>query len=218
MCGVVGYISPNTPEHRGNLVKLIQESMYRGLHSVGIASHNGKSIDVHHFVGNGVDLEQALMWATMGVPELNVIAHTRYCTSDPDSPLPLFRDGCAVVFNGVISQESPENWPNTRKQPYLGRNDAEIALRFAQDGQLAEHGGSFAIGILRANGSQQWLRNGVRPLWCGEWNGALFRCSTYDIARRALGGPLKRVLPVAPFFSSEADYQKPSYPVKPCRL
>jgi len=221
MCGVIGFSSPNSAQYRAVLASLLVESSYRGLHTLGLA-WNGKHDTLVHHNSPLIEREavqELLDLALDGLPRISLLGHTRYCTSDPESPLPIIRNGMAIVLNGVISQESPENWPNTRDTPYEGWNDAEIALRFAQDGALAEHGGSFAIGILQADGTQIWLRNGHRPLYQGQWMDAMFHCSTFDIAKRALRSypgwvchpvPLHDGLPI--------DLQQPSNPVAPCKL
>lgn len=221
MCGVIGFNSPNTDPYRDVLARLLVESSYRGLHTLGLAWTGRHGTIVHHSspLSEREAVRELLDMALDGLPRISLIGHTRYCTSDPESPLPLIRNGMAIVLNGVISQESPETWPNTRDTPYEGWNDAEIALRFAQDGMFAEHGGSFAIGILDTAGTQTWMRNGHRPLWRGEWMDARFHCSTYDIARRAFGstpGWMLHELPIVE--QARMDLQQPSNPVIPCKL
>jgi glutamine phosphoribosylpyrophosphate amidotransferase len=220
MCGVIGFDSPNTDPYREVLARLLVESSYRGLHSLGFAWLGRQSMMLHHSppLIEREAVRELLDLALDGLPHISLIGHTRYCTSDPESPLPVIRDGVAIVLNGVISQETSENWPNTRDLPYEGQNDAEIALRFAQDGALAKHGGSFAIGILYPEGDQTWVRNGHRPLWCGSWMDARFHCSTRDIAKRALGSKLTSIAEAPVVDPLQLDFQHFSNPVKPCAL
>lgn len=193
MCGIIGFCGPNSPETRKLLANLIKESTYRGKHSTGLVSFNGDSLDLHHLTPEhpcyGVPLEESLMWMTMGVATLCVIAHTRYCTSDPASPLPIVDQDLAIVLNGVITQEPLENWDTYGPLPYTTRNDAEIALRLSRLGRVNETPGSYAMCFLGNKGTISGVRSPERPLWCHSFRWgkdvAHVFTSTLDIAVRA---------------------------------
>lgn len=198
MCGIIGFCGINSPETRKLLANLIYESAYRGKHSTGLVSYNGGSLDLHHLTPEhpcyGAPLEYSLAHMTMGVPALCVIAHTRYCTSDLSSPLPIVNNSTAVVLNGVITQEPFEAWPTYGYLPYKSKNDAEIALRLAQLGRVTKTPGSYAMCFLRDNGLITGVRSPERPLWYHvyQWEAgqpyAYAFTSTLDIAKRASVG------------------------------
>ncbi len=236
MCGIIGYVAPNTPESRKLLANLIAESSYRGKHSTGIASFNGQSIDVHQVPLIG--LEESLMYMTMGVPDLRIIAHTRYCTSDPETPLPLLQGDCAIVLNGVISQEPKDTWPRYDWDPYATGNDAEIMLRLALQGTVEKTPGSYAACFLDFNGFVIGCRSPERPMWWHSfnWEGtqdvAYVFTSTLDIALRADSSKSKRLSRAlisgvgvclndgdqVASWETRPDLQQPHIPVKPCKL
>lgn len=217
MCGLVGYISKNTPEHRDALTRLLIESAYRGLHSFGMVwQHEGK-LSLCHASNPDPNLISGMVQGTFrDLPTICMMGHLRYCTSDPGWPLPIICDDVAIVLNGVISQETPSRWPNPSGEPWQTGNDAEIALRYVFYGIPGQHGGSFAIGTMDAEGEQVWVRNGHRPLWFRHTPEVTYHCSTRDIAIRAFPHDGHNVQ-LIPCYGQD-DLQIPTPPVPPCAL
>jgi len=237
MCGIIGYVAPNTVGTRQLLAKLLMESSYRGRHSMGIAwTFNGEFYQHMLNLEFGLfELELDLELCFCGLDDLRVIGHTRYCTSDPETPLPLIESDMAIVLNGVISQEPPETWEQYGAGPYSTGNDAEIMLRLALLCRVEQTPGSYAACLLEDTGTIMGVRSPERPMWWHSWlvdetDVAYVFTSTLDIAIRA-GGDRKtsrEVIPGVGVCLNEAaevarwntypDLQKPHKKVPPCKL
>lgn len=199
MCGIIGFCGPNEQHTRELLSNLIVESAYRGKHSTGICWVNRDGEFSLAFPD--LTLSELQCWmelAFYGLEQIQVITHNRYCTSDPDSPMPILDGNKAIVLNGVITQEPFESWPTYGPLPYSTRNDAEIMLRLAHQGRVHETPGSYAACFLSNDGILVGVRSPERPLWwhsfqwpvevgCGRTrtDTAYVFTSTLDIANRA---------------------------------
>lgn len=177
MCGILGFVGPNTAATQQMVRQLMLHLSLRGTHATGLAvlvNHQLRTISMP------VDARTFLERVTLDSPmcqsgELKLIAHTRYSTSDLRWNQPVTDGYTALVMNGVISQEPPERWPfpwdgKNAVKKYETGNDAEVALRFAGvPNQRGHMPGSWAICELEINGSLLVYRNGYRPLWaaCG---------------------------------------------------
>lgn len=194
MCGIIGFCGPNDQHTRKLLANLINESTYRGKHSMGICwGDKGGNFALSFGQFSVEDFELWMELAFYGLTHLNVIAHTRYCTSDLDSPMPIINHDKAIVMNGVITQEPFETWPTFGGGPYGSRNDAEIMLRLAGLGRIQETPGSYAACFLDTQGLVVGVRSPERPMWWHsfQWevdhgvDTAYVFTSTWDAANRA---------------------------------
>jgi hypothetical protein len=121
--------------------------------------------------------------------ELQVVLHTRYSTSDIRWNQPLPHHQFAVVFNGVISQDTPDKWPYPNNEMgqhrYQTGNDAEIIQRYAATDTRYNLPGSYAILELWSNGRINAYRNEDRPLYrYNSSNGGTYYASTQDMLQR----------------------------------
>lgn len=213
MCGIIGFFGKPTHDNLKRVAKLWLESTYRGLHSHGFYVKPVGGPPVMLINEPMSKLANLLSTMTEG---FNLIGHTRYCTSDPETPQPIrLSTGpgkqVAIVLNGVISQETPDKWPHPTRGdvPYATRNDAEIALRFIYAKALHELPGSWAFGVLDSDNDNAWfIRNGDRPLWAFRHAQFNMVASTCDIINRALGlDGLKELIPPGVQFSlSNGEY------------
>lgn len=170
MCGILAFSGKNTAQNRELIVALMLQLSLRGTHATGIATVVNNQLRV---VRMPVDAKTFFERVTLDSPsnsnpDLKLIGHTRYSTSDLQWNQPVDNGYTALVMNGVISQEPPEKWPEAYR-PYSTRNDAEIALNASMKGHYGCYNGSFAIAELQINGSLLVYRNAYRPMWaaCG---------------------------------------------------
>jgi hypothetical protein len=92
----------------------------------------------------------------------------------------------AITLNGVISQDTPDKWPQppVGDVDYVTGNDAEVALKWCLSGCLPLLPGSWAFGLLSRD-HLNFYRNGDRPLWvCNNLPQFSVVASTQDILRR----------------------------------
>ena len=192
MCGIIGYHGPRTPDALRWIEEMILEASRRGTHATGLAYlEDGELCICNEPLPAKEFLDHYdLRGIAPNEKKLSFVAHTRYSTSDLDWNQPLEDEECALVMNGVISQDEPDNWPVSiyEYEPYRTRNDVEVALRFAKLGQRGEMPGSFAILELWQDGKMYAYRNAHRPLyWTSAQGGDFFFASTEDIITRVLG-------------------------------
>jgi glutamine phosphoribosylpyrophosphate amidotransferase len=146
-----------------------------------------------------------------------MIGHIRYSTSDVRFNQPFSNDKYAIVHNGVISQESPENWPIKCET----RNDSEMVLHALSDFKNYKHpleefpDSSQAVVFLQnsSNVLGGW-RNGLRPLWY-SWDAheRLILASTENILKRAgIKNAIKAPMNVELFMEGDELYQNPYHP------
>lgn len=196
MCGILGISIPKVTAKDIILFEnILRELRIRGLHATGISWLEDSVIrTIKEPIGADRFLEKhSLADCVESDMSLNLIAHTRYSTSDLRYNQPITDSTLSVVHNGVISQELPENWP--RLYGAIGvcetSNDTELLFNTSKEGKstLVEwQNSSLAVielvmtlygGILRA------YRNGRRPLYMLPYaNGYIFT-STADALKRA---------------------------------
>jgi glucosamine--fructose-6-phosphate aminotransferase (isomerizing) len=105
MCGIVGYVGPESAAPI--LISGLRKLEYRGYDSAGLAVHDGRSLQLLRAVGKLDNLERAAenthLSGTLG------IGHTRWAThgrpSEPNAHPHLVGD-VAVVHNGIIENHS----------------------------------------------------------------------------------------------------------------
>lgn len=184
MCGILGFVGASTDQNRLLVKALMAQLSLRGTHATGAAWINTRGdLMSRSKPGNAVDFFNGFNEYTL--PKMiRLIGHTRYSTSDLawNQPITYGEVSMALVMNGVLSQETPDKWPRSRRI-YLTKNDAEIAFHRSLEGHIGDMNGSFAVCEL--NKSQLLCyRNGQRPLYVGT--GDDYRCvaSTHDALER----------------------------------
>ncbi len=199
MCAVIGYFANEAkPEHVEMIHRLMMASKIRGLHAFGYSIWNGNTIATKKF-DNVESCQNSLVKSK---PFRMLISHNRYSTSgdykNPDNNQPLHitspargSHALSLVFNGVISQATKEEYSKQYDIHCQTDNDGEIFARKVLDGEdwanwVSRGRFSFA-GIFIHKGEAWMIRNKNRPLWYSITDGAVFVASTEDIFGRAEG-------------------------------
>ena len=191
MCGVIGaFLERPTLEDFDKLKRVFIESSIRGLHATGLSylqdgkiytikeavpARNFEALDrLHHFIDSDSNLY--------------MIGHCRYSTSDLEFNQPIANDNIAIVHNGVISQELPENWKELYGYDCTTKNDSELILRCIEAGktptsEFADM--SMSVVELHSNRTMNHYRNGKRPLYVSTMPNGRIVTSTRDIAIRS---------------------------------
>lgn len=185
MCSIVGaiLIEPSK-EDLLMLHRVFLESKIRGMHATGISYvKNGKIITEKHPVPAN---EFPFVFADYINEDGNlyIIGHCRYSTSDLEYNQPIGNDNHAIVHNGVITQELPENWKSTYGYECDTKNDSELVLH-AEDPLREFADMSMGVCELYANKTLKVYRNGKRPLYLSYIQNGCIITSTRDIAVRA---------------------------------
>lgn len=195
MCGVIGMFAPQPKAvHLDGVVKLFVQSQIRGLHAFGFSYYKNGVIKTEKFISLE-PLFDALADLKKDPPSL-LIGHTRYSTSgdwknpDNNQPIALPKEDFSLVFNGVITQETKEEYSARLKKTFVTENDGEIFARKVLDGEkwerwIEDNDFSFA-GLFLHKGRMLAIRNENRPLWLGNFEGAVFVGSTQDIFLRSI--------------------------------
>jgi glutamine phosphoribosylpyrophosphate amidotransferase len=115
---------------------------------------------------------------------LYLIGHCRYSTSDLEFNQPIGRQDQAIVHNGVITQELPENWKELYGYTCTTKNDSELVLH--SDSPLEEFP-DMSMGVCELTSDKKLLvyRNGKRPLYLTSISNGCIITSTADIPKRA---------------------------------
>lgn len=204
MCAVIGtYLKNASARDVETLEYLFLESGIRGRHATGVSYVKNWKI---HTIKEPVPVAEFLK--NHDVEEFRnedggfyLIGHCRYSTSDLEYNQPLvYRDCTAIVHNGVMSQELPENWPKIYGS--IGKcktkNDSELLLNtIVQDADPLTYWNSskrtiasenydcsMAVCELRSNKTLRAWRNGKRPLYISYMKNGYIFTSTKDIASR----------------------------------
>ena len=152
--------------------ELLRQSQVRGKHATGIAYYDGNSIEIE---SKPIPAERFTELYEFPDSEY-MIGHVRYSTSDLKYNQPLMEDNVAIVHNGIITQEDPENWiKHFEYDNYKTKNDSEILLKCLKSDNIFHRelvfkkfeNSSIAVGILR-NRRMYCMRNTTRPLWIFE--------------------------------------------------
>lgn len=196
MCTVIGVSIPKVSAKDIELVhRILYESRIRGLHATGVSFlEDGVIRTVKEPLGAAKFLE-AYNFADFVDDDgsLKLLAHCRYSTSDLQYNQPIANAQLALVHNGVISQELPENWEALYGIRCDTKNDTELLFRSVAMG--ADNGddplaywkeSSIAAIELYGSGHIRAYRNGRRPLYWSWYDGKGFIItSTQDILIRA---------------------------------
>lgn len=191
MCAVVGAFLEN-PLSRDliTIVDVFRESSIRGLHATGVSWVRDNRI--HTLIAKSpageffesFDLKNAINEDG----NLYLIGHCRYSTSDLNYNQPLWNDNVAIVHNGVVSQEMPENWERLYGYKCKTRNDSELIVHTLQANKspLAEFtDASMAVIELYKEKKLRFYRNGKRPIYFTSLTNGGIITSTKDIAVRS---------------------------------
>lgn len=193
MCAIVGLVVKEEISNadRDLLKRIFLESKIRGLHATGISWVDSGLIRTEKFpVGADIFVNQFDFGKLIGKM---FIGHCRYSTSDLEWNQPIADEKLSLVHNGVVTQESSENWPIHFGGSYLTKNDTEIFFNRYKEGEnpfLRLPNASGAV-LTLSNERLTAFRNGKRPLWVTEMDSGWVLTSTKDIAIRSnLIGPI----------------------------
>lgn len=185
MCGVIGAIikKPHAEDFL-MLHRVFLESKIRGLHATGIAYVKNNEIVIDK---RPVPADEFPFNFPSYVNEdgnLYLIGHCRYSTSDLEFNQPIGNQDQAVVHNGVITQELPENWKELYGYTCTTKNDSELVLH--SDSPLEEFP-DMSMGVCELTSDKKLLvyRNGKRPLYLTSISNGCIITSTADISKRA---------------------------------
>ena len=189
MCGVIGAVITNpSPSDFVMLERVFHESKIRGMHATGLAYVKNGEV---HIEKKPVPADQFnFNWEDYLNEDGNLylIGHCRYSTSDLEYNQPLGNVGKAIVHNGVITQELPENWKEIYGYDCITKNDSELVLHSSDALREFSHM-SMGVCELRLNKTLRFYRNGKRPLYLSSIPNGCIITSTRDIATRAhVGG------------------------------
>jgi glutamine phosphoribosylpyrophosphate amidotransferase len=190
MCGVIGacFAAPK-PAELDLLVEVFLQSQIRGKHATGMTWLQGGVLKtIKEPVPAEVFVERHLQDPSQYLNEdgnLYLIGHCRYSTSDLEYNQPLATQDLALVHNGVISQELPENWESLYEVACETKNDTELLLRKRGNPFRDWLDSSIAAVELHADRTMIAYRNGKRPLYLTKVNNGQLITSTRDIALRS---------------------------------
>lgn len=200
MCGIIGFSSKNaTASDIEILRKVMIESRIRGKHASGIAWSDGLSI---HSRVLPIPIDQLVqkfdLHSLVRGGQISLISHARYSTSDIKYNQPIIGDTMAIAHNGVITQDSPENWEKSYGFKCETHNDSELLLRVLEKGKQPDKvfpDSSIAAVTLTKDGQIKAIRNGLRPLWQGKIGEGVVYASTHDILLRSGVKDIKKLKP-----------------------
>ena len=193
MCAVIGALIQNPTKQDFEIIRnIFLESKIRGMHATGISflpKWNDRvvtikdSIPADKFVETHLH-EDNLKEMINGDGNLYLIGHCRYSTSDLLYNQPIANDEHAIVHNGVITQELPENWKKLFNYDCETKNDSELVLHSGSP--LEEYqDASMAVCELTIDKKLLVYRNGKRPLYLTSLVNGVIVTSTADIPKRA---------------------------------
>ena len=196
MCAVIGAIIKDPrAEDFLMLQRVFLESKIRGLHATGIAyvKNNEIVIDKRPVPADAFPFNFPSYVNEDG--SLYLIGHCRYSTSDLEFNQPIGRQDQAIVHNGVITQELPENWKEIYGYDCITKNDSELVLH-SEDPLTEFPDMSMGVCELHVDKKLRVYRNGKRPLYLTSIPSGCIITSTADIARRAEvgGSPVNLIL------------------------
>lgn len=185
MCAIIGAVIINpTPSDFVMLERVFHESKIRGMHATGLAYVKDDRI---HIERKPVPADQfEFNWEDYlnENGNLYLIGHCRYSTSDLEFNQPLGNADKAIVHNGVITQELPENWEEIYNYKCYTKNDSELVLH-SLDPLVEFSHMSMGVCELTVDCNLRFYRNGKRPLYLSAIENGCIITSTADIARRA---------------------------------
>lgn len=191
MCGVIGFYTKKKEKEQIDLLyKLIIQSKIRGKHSFGYSFFDKgkiKTIKTCEFP------DRNWLYNFENSQSQFLIYHNRYSTSgdwnNMDNNQPITIGDISLAMNGVTSMDKKENYESKFGIKCETDNDSEIFVQLLSQNNhpkitLERIGGSFA-GCFFWQEEVWALRNKSRPLYWFKYCGAVYVCSTKDIAERA---------------------------------
>lgn len=199
MCGIIGFTSLKVVDSDLDILrKVMIESRIRGKHASGIAWWDGSSIK-SKILPIPIDklINKFDLHGTVYGGQVSLVAHARYSTSDIKYNQPLIGDNIAIAHNGVITQSEPSNWEKLYGYCCETHNDSELLLKALEnnDNPYEVFPNSSISAVVLKDGQVDFIRNGVRPLWCGRIGKGIVYASTYDILNRAGVSNIIKLLP-----------------------
>ena len=191
MCAVIGAFLENpSSEDLLTLANVFRESSIRGLHATGVSwVRNDRIHTMISATPAGKFLEAFDLKNSINEDgNLYLIGHCRYSTSDLNYNQPLWDESLAIVHNGVVSQEMPENWERLYGYKCQTRNDSELILHTlkVKKSPLVEFAdASMAVIELYKEKKLRFYCNGKRPIYFTSLRNGGIITSTKDIAVRA---------------------------------
>jgi glutamine phosphoribosylpyrophosphate amidotransferase len=185
MCAIIGAVllSP-TPSDFVMLERVFHESKIRGMHATGLAYVKDDRIHIERKPVPADQFEYKWEDYLNENGNLYLIGHCRYSTSDLEFNQPLGNADKAIVHNGVITQELPENWEEIYNYKCYTKNDSELVLHSLDPLDEFSHM-SMGVCELYADRKLRFYRNGKRPLYLSAIQNGCIITSTADIAKRA---------------------------------
>ena len=188
MCSVIGvYFEQAKKDDLRFLKNVILQSKIRGLHATGLSYvKNNKVYTISEPVSADKFLDKHDNFNKFVNEDGNLylIAHCRYSTSDLEDNQPIqISDDLAIVHNGVITQDAPENW----LYKTTTKNDSELINLCVLDNKepLTLYGDASMAGVeLHADKTIKYYRNGKRPLYKTKLNNGYILTSTKNIVKR----------------------------------
>lgn len=185
MCAIVGaVIESPTANHFDMLKRVFLESKIRGMHATGVAYVKNNKVHIDKLPVPADEFPFNFGDYVNEDGNLYLIGHCRYSTSDLEYNQPLGNDKVAIVHNGVITQELPENWKEKYGYDCETKNDSELVLHSISPLEEFSH---MSMAVCEVNSSKEMLvyRNGKRPLYLTALDNGCIITSTADVAKRA---------------------------------
>jgi glucosamine--fructose-6-phosphate aminotransferase (isomerizing) len=193
MCGIVGYIGSS--EAVNVLVPALKRLEYRGYDSSGVATINGRGLEVRKALGKIANLEA--LFSTQGSPAGSLgIAHTRWATHGRPCeanahPHTDCHERFAVVHNGIIENHQQLRASlSARGHEFRSQTDTEVIAHLIESHwesdlpaavarAVGELRGSYAIACISRERPDMLVavRGGGSPLVVGFKNGEAFLAS-----------------------------------------
>jgi glutamine phosphoribosylpyrophosphate amidotransferase len=167
------------------LEAVFHESKIRGMHATGIAYVKGGSVHIDKRPVPANEFPFNFNEYLNEDGNLYLIGHCRYSTSDLEYNQPIGNTENAIVHNGVITQELPENWEAKYGHKCETKNDSELVLHAEDPLTEYAHMSMAVCELIAASKVVKTYRNGKRPLYLTSLSNGYIITSTADIPRRA---------------------------------
>ena len=187
MCAVIGaFIKKPCNKDFKILQDIFIQSKIRGLHATGFSFVRDKKVHTKKEPTPADIFLRDVNFAQCVNEDGNIylIGHCRYSTSDLLYNQPIqTSDDLAVVHNGVITQEDPDDWIYKAET----KNDTELinlAIKDKKNPIDLYKDSSISALELHANKDIIYYRNGKRPMYKTTYKKGFFITSTKDIPMR----------------------------------
>jgi len=180
MCAIVGAILKEpSKEDFLMLHRVFLESKIRGLHATGVAYVKNGQVIIDKRPVPADEFPFNFSEYLNEDRNLYLIGHCRYSTSDLEYNQPIGNVNHAIVHNGVITQELPENWKEIYGYDCTTKNDSELVLHSGNPLEEFSHM-SMDVCELFPNKTLRTYRNGKRPLYLTSVeNGSIITSTAY---------------------------------------